>query len=554
MALTLPKIPTEIPCPDGDIFNFPTPADLANALTKIGQLPSKLRAYIVENREQLTDEAREEIEEVIAEIEKWKDDIADILSPYWNKGLATDEIRKKLEEKMEELQNSFGENRQKILDEINELKMDFQNRDWQAEAREAVTELIQEMHLYIPTKIAELISKITSFSFKVNILGIEIDVLRVLTKEEQERIKLQICEKIDFFYDQMPEAYKTYNGTFGVNDPKKRCQAIWSYIKSEIHDWITNGIFKLFQKLISIFDVIWDLLGLPNLGSLFTFDVAAWIEAAIGKLRKKIDDIREDLKKDDLSEQARSKLLTELNKYREDVCKSLENLSLLGFNVLDLLGGKIDSTVKTCDDVIQAYIEAFRDLAINWKKKLIFDWVKIVKKFFDAIGLGKLFDFITITFCDILKLVGFPFQVPGNLSFKTASLAAGGFIAIDETDLFSGASVVRTSAAGSVTEYLQIKDPTTGQNRKLQEGELDQILEREKDTSVANYTGDGVTDTYIIPPGKGKLRVFINGKESQVAIGVGGEALATAYRPVSGQKIRFVNPPEVGANITLIKI
>ena len=551
MALTLPKIPTEIPCPDGDIFNFPTPADLTNTLTKIGQLPSKLRAYIAEQRDELTEDAIKEIEEVITEIEKWKDEIADILSPYWNKGLVTEEIRKKMEEKIEELQNSFGEERQKILDEINKLSMDFQSRDWQAEAREAITELIQEMHLYIPTKVAELISKITSFSFKVNILGIEIDVLRVLTKEEQERIKNQICEKIDFFYDQMPEAYKTYDGTFGVNDPKKRCQAIWSYIKSEIHDWITNGIFKLFQKLISLFDEIWDLLGLPNLGSLFTFDVEAWIEEAIGKLKTKINEIREDLKKDTLSEQARKKLLTELNNYREEVCMSLENLSLLGFNVLDLLGGKIDSTVKNCDDVIQAYIEAFRDLKINWKKKLVFDWAKIVKKFLDAIGLGAIFDFLTITFCDILKLIGFPFEVPGNLSLKTAGLAAAGYVTVDQADLFSGVSVLRTSTAGSIQEYLQVRDKTTGQIRNLREGELDEIKEREKNTSVANYTGDGVTDTYIIPPGSGKLRVFINGKESTVA--VGGIEVG-AYRPVSGDRIRFIEPPEVGANIAIIKI
>ena len=42
-------------------------------------------------------------------------------------------------------------------------------------------------------KITEIISKIMPIGFKVNILGIEIDVLKILEKEEQQRIKTQIA-------------------------------------------------------------------------------------------------------------------------------------------------------------------------------------------------------------------------------------------------------------------------------------------------------------------------------------------------------------------------
>ena len=31
-----------------------------------------------------------------------------------------------------------------------------------------------------------------------------------------------------------------------------------------------------------------------------------------------------------------------------------------------------------------------------------------IKKFLDAIGLGKLLDFLTLTFCDVLELLGVP--------------------------------------------------------------------------------------------------------------------------------------------------
>ena len=53
-------------------------------------------------------------------------------------------------------------------------------------------------------------------------------------------------------------------------------------------------------------------------------------------------------------------------------------------------------------------IADFRDFKINWKKKLLMEWTKVVEKFFKAIGLGKIFDFVSLTFCDLLKLIGFP--------------------------------------------------------------------------------------------------------------------------------------------------
>ena len=42
---------------------------------------------------------------------------------------------------------------------------------------------------------------------------------------------------------------------------------------------------------------------------------------------------------------------------------------------------------------------------------MLFAWVKIVKKFFNAIGLGALFKPLFLTFCDILKLLGMKFDI-----------------------------------------------------------------------------------------------------------------------------------------------
>ena len=33
---------------------------------------------------------------------------------------------------------------------------------------------------------------------------------------------------------------------------------------------------------------------------------------------------------------------------------------------------------------------------------------KYSQKVFDKIGLGKIFDFLTLTFCDVLKILGLP--------------------------------------------------------------------------------------------------------------------------------------------------
>lgn len=552
MAITLPKIPTEIPCPDGDIFDFPTAADLTNSLNKIGQLPSKLRAWSKEKRDELSEDAQKEIDEVIEKIEEWREKLADLLSPYWNKGLVTEEVKRKYNELILELETAIGERREEILAEMQELRDEFGVRDWQREAREAVAEFIQELHIYVPTKVAELISKIVPISFKINLFGIDIDVLKILTKEEQERIKLQICEKVDFLYDAMPEAYQTYDGTFGVDDVRARCQCIWSWIKSEIQDWVVNGVFKLTKALISIFKVIWKLLGLPDLSGLFEFDTAAWLDKATGKIRNKIKEIREDLKKDSLSEQARKELNKQLQSLRELMCETLEGLNILGFTVLELLGAEIESTVRSCDETIQAYTEAFRDFAINWKKKLLFAWIKIIKKFFDKIGLGKIFEPITITFCDILEKIGFDFKIPDSINVGLAGLAAKGIIEVDESQVFTKGVAVKTGTNG-IFDYLEIEDDNGAKRKVTSQEELDAIIERSNNVEVAYYEADGETDTFIVPGGAGKLQVYINDKK---VINVNSSALGlsiNSYR-LFRNFIRFLETPKKGDKISLVRI
>ena len=120
MTVPIPAIPSSFPCPTDDIFSLPTKEDLVNGITDIAKIPSDLRVFLVQVGDQITEEAKQEIEDTIEDIEKFIEDLGDLLSPYWEKGTV---------------------------------------RDWRKEANDAITELIQEFHLYIPTKIAELVSK-----------------------------------------------------------------------------------------------------------------------------------------------------------------------------------------------------------------------------------------------------------------------------------------------------------------------------------------------------------------------------------------------------------
>ena len=349
MATTLPTIPNTFPCPDGTVINLPTKADLTNSIAKIGDIPSQLKVYLVTHADEIEEDAKKDIEKVIKDVEDFMDKLADISSPYWEKGTV---------------------------------------RNWGKEAREAVEEMLQEFHIYVPVKIMELIGDIIPVSFEVNILGIEIDVLKILTKEEQKDIKDQINAEIDKFYALIPDEYKCFDGDFGIECDEWKAKVTWKYLKSEIMDWVSNSLFKLGEKLIKKFKEIWDALGLPSIPDIFEFDLGAKIQ--------------------EWKTQAEAKYGKGSKEYREYIKKKLEGLSIAGFSLSDITGGDIELSVQSLDDKINEMISDFRDFKINWKKKLLLEWTEIVEKFFKAIGLGKIFDFINLTFCDLLKLIGFP--------------------------------------------------------------------------------------------------------------------------------------------------
>lgn len=398
-ALVLPAIGgIQIPCEGGTL---PTRADIVNEFNKLAQIPSKIQVYIDSlpdikaelkaERTRLEAEARakgeeleqkledlvedeiaqikEQLQGIIDQVEEIMELIGDILSPYWKKG---------------------------------------QVRNWQKEADDAWNELIQEYHMFIPAKMLEMISKVIPIGFNVNVLGISIDVLKVFEEEEQNRIISQIESEVDRFHAMIPAEYQQFNAEFGVKCDEWRARCTWQYVKSEIVKFCTKTLHEAFGKLIDKFKEIWDALGLPSLPALLDFDVESFIRGQIESAKQKAEQFKADAKEDldDIEQQIRDFDL-QAEAYGM-VVDQLEGVSLFGMSLLDVIGGSIDETVKMAEKDIDNLIKAARDFSANWEKELLNVWIKKIKSFLDAIGLGKLLDLLTLTLCDVLPLIGIP--------------------------------------------------------------------------------------------------------------------------------------------------
>ena len=433
----------ELPCSDSLL---PKKADFVDLFNQIAEIPTDLKIQVNEYRTQIRSkvndaekklnglslkeiekgidkeigkaelQAIEEIESKIEELEDIMEGIADLLAPYWKKGKV---------------------------------------RDWEKEAEDAIEELIQEYHIYIPLKMLELINKIIPISFEVPILGLTIDVLKITDPAYQEELVNQIsgyteeysakleqleadfksgkleqdaydsakgmlndeaAKVLDAIYKLVPEELRYYDGEFGLVVNEYKAKLTWKYIKSEIMDWCTNTLHKMFTKLIEKFKEIWDALGLPKIIDLLNFDAETWIRLQIDLAKEKmnreierIEDQVEQLEKDieefDSDE--------EISKIKKQMIDEIMDLSIplpspFDLTLREIFGGDIDKTVISIEQEIDKLVAAAKDWKTIVVKELLNIWIKKIKKFLDAIGLGKLLDFLTLTFCDVLELLGVP--------------------------------------------------------------------------------------------------------------------------------------------------
>ena len=616
-------IADSFPCPEGDLFSLPTRAEITNAFNEIAGIPGELVAAVQERKANREKEIAE-LQELLKNPDLTPEEIA--------------EIQKQIEEKEKFIQTAIVDGLQKQVDEIDQTITDFvedlgdilspywqkseQKRDWPQEARDAFTELLSEFHTYISTKVAELISKIVSISFTVNILGLQIDVLKLVAspnyrkelqdqiagksftlqivakrkrlaevekeieeiidnideeefaivptemtelgfedvviipgteaqrpaqadklkellaeerklKEEIEALEKARSEHVDRFFSLIPEEFRQFDGEFGVLDEEAKAKLTWKYIKTEIKEYIQQGLVKVFQKLIDKFDEIWDALGLPSLPfsellAIINLDIGALIRAKIDSLKEKfkqtklgkikqinavkkeIEEINKKLENENLSEEERTKLLEELEKknaekkaleddllkevreFNETVLSLIEEIQIFGFDITAIIGGKIESFTESVEEKIAEISLELQDFRLNWHKKIMMEWVNLVKKFFNAIGLGAIFDLLSLTWCDFLKLIGMPFTIP---------------------------------AIAGVAGVMSVKKENKSTSSRLLDTEEQQKF---VDDEVNFQNGDGTTTSFSIPSASGTLKVFRDGSEL---------SLGTDYTIASGNVV-----------------
>ena len=199
-----------------------------------------------------------------------------------------------------------------------------------------------------------------------------------------------------------------------------------------------------------------------------------------------------------------NKLIEEGGKFRGLIREKILGLELFGFSIKSLLG-EIKSTTASIEEEISEMLLALEDFKLNWHKKILFDWVKIVKKFFSAIGLGAIFDFMFLTWCDFLKLIGMPFSI--NLKIPAI---AGVITAV-------------------VTETKNESKPDSDDTN---------------DDGIAFSNGDGEQTAYSVSTGTGTVHAFVNGVEIEHGSGV----------TISGNNVTFDTAPAVGVDVSIIKI
>ena len=360
-----------LPCGEGGL---PTKAEYVQLFNDIGKIPTDLRTQIITQAESLEDDVRAEIEQQIKDLEDVMEGLGDLLSPWWEKG---------------------------------------QIRDWEKEAEDAITELIQEFHIFVPVKMMELISKIIPVEFTVPVLGLSIDVLKIADGDYQTELKGQITDEM---YALVPEQYRLFDGEFGVKCDEWKAKLTWSYIKNEIMEWCTMSLFKLFEKLIDKFKEIWDALGLPDLPVPLSFDMAEWIRTIIDQKKAELDTQIEEwetqLEQLD-SDVQNFDLTASIGELKDNIISDIKEIGVplpapFDITIGDIFGGDIEKTVLCMEDEIHQICTAARDWKIITMKELFNIWLKKIKKFLDAIGLGKLLEFLDVTFCDVLGMIGIP--------------------------------------------------------------------------------------------------------------------------------------------------
>ena len=362
-----------IPCP---ATLLPTKADLVNIFTELASVPSKIEAELAAAEERLafdpniSDSVRAELEQQILNFRQTADD-----------------IRKRIDQ----IKDALGNFPISVTDPVY-VGVSIPDLEWERR----MTALTQEYHLYLQSKMMEIINAVLPISFSIPVLGLSIDVVKIFSDAGYRAgLKAQIQQNVDSFHNLIPEPYKSYAGENGIDSDAIKAEITWSYIMGQLKKGGLKILFDAFGGLISLFNTIWKALGLPALPALTDLNVKGIIEGKIASLKAQLETAPDDIK----------------NEIRQQILDAIDSISVAGFGIDQITGGDIETYVTSLEQKIERKLEALRDFGEDWPEYLIRQWMQKVTAFFNAIGLSALTQWITFNFCQFLKLIGVPTSI-----------------------------------------------------------------------------------------------------------------------------------------------
>lgn len=402
----------EVPPMECPAVMLPTPANMKNMTKQCAAMPAKILAMLEVEAASM---AQGEIDGLMSEVEK-------------------------LQEIVEQ-----------ILDVIDAPK--FESIEWPDLRGEiGIDKLFQKYPLFLQVKMIEIITSVLPIEVEVPVppLPISIDIVKFVTDEDYksklvadltgmgEDIKAQIealdpeAMGVDAYMDEvnklkgdiidplfaiLPPEWKSFDGEMGLEISELKGQALIAYIESKMSGLGVGLLFDAFAGLISMFDVIWDALGLPDLPIPLSLDVGAMIAAIVDAEKAKFTAEIEALDAGELTGEALMEAKTAaFDMMSTSMLEGLEGLSIAGFDVMSLIGGPIDDPVECLELKKKRICEEIGRFKDNWQFYLLRKWMEIVTSFFDAIGLGALTQYIGMDFCTFLGIIGFPKSI--DLSFS----------------------------------------------------------------------------------------------------------------------------------------
>jgi hypothetical protein len=362
-----------IPCP---ATLLPTKADLVNIFTELASVPSKIEAELAAAEERLafdpniSDSVKAELEQQILNFRQTADD-----------------IRKRIDQ----IKDSLGNFPISVTDPVYN-GVSIPDLEWERR----MTALTQEYHLYLQSKMMEIINAVLPISFSIPVLGLSIDVVKIFSDAGyRAQLKAQIQQDVDSFHSLVPEPYKSYAGENGIDSDAIKAEITWSYIMGQLKKGGLKILYDAFGALIDKFKTIWNALGLPALPALTDLNVKGIIEGKIASLRARLETAPDDIK----------------NEIRQAILDTIDSISVAGFGIDQITGGDIETYVRSLEQKIERKLEALRDFGEDWPEYLIRQWMQKVTAFFNAIGLSALTQWITFNFCQFLKLIGVPTSI-----------------------------------------------------------------------------------------------------------------------------------------------